>query len=105
MKKGENRKLELDALAYSNTGRNEAFVVEIKSTLSLSAIDQLKETLEKFREFFPEHRDKKLFGIICAIEDQDKIVEEVLNNGFYFARVRDGFFKIVNPKGFKAKEY
>jgi hypothetical protein len=97
--------IEIDIFAYSNSLRNEAFIVEVKSTLNNDALIQLKNNLKKFRGFFPEHSDKKLYGIISAIKATQKMIDKVNNHGFYFASVIDGFFKIEIPKGFKPKVF
>lgn len=91
-----NDYLELDVFAYSNSVKNEAYIVEIKTQLSESAINQLEKSLNKFKYFFPEHSDKKVYGIVCAIKATKKQIEEVQNRGFYFATVKDGFFKKLN---------
>ena len=96
-KKGKS-KLELDVLAYSNSTKNEVFIIEIKATLSESAIEQLLKEVEKFRDFFPEHSDKKVYGIMCAIKATDKLKKQVYENGFYFASATDGLFKLHIPK-------
>ena len=44
-------------LAYANGEINEAYVVEVKSHLREEAIQQLRSILERFRLFFPEHKD------------------------------------------------
>jgi hypothetical protein len=102
-KKKNGQLIELDVFGYSNSIRNEAFIVEIKSTLKPEAIDQIEKIMQRFREFFPEHADKKLYGIISAIKAPEKLIEEVLNRGFYFATVKDGLFEIKTPKDFKPK--
>jgi hypothetical protein len=62
------RSLELDVLAYSNSRQNEAYVIEVKSHLREDGLDQLRRTLREFREFFPEHADKKVYGILAAVD-------------------------------------
>lgn len=46
--------LEIDVLAYANGEINTAYIVEVKSHVREEAIEQLKNTLERFRYFFPE---------------------------------------------------
>ena len=59
--------LELDVLAYANGEVNAAYVVEVKSHLREEHIQQLLEILEQFADWFPEHRDKQLYGILAAV--------------------------------------
>lgn len=98
-KKGKS-KLELDVLAYSNSTKNEVYIIEIKATLSELAIEQLLKEIENFRDFFPEHSDKKVYGIMCAIKAIDKLKKQVYENGLYFASATDGLFKLHIPKNF-----
>jgi hypothetical protein len=104
-KRKKNKHLELDVFGYSNSVRNEAYIVEVKSTLQLDAIEQIEKIMLNFRELMPEHADKKLYGIISAIKATKNLIEEVNKHGFYFATVKDGFFKVVVPKGFKPKVF
>jgi hypothetical protein len=104
-KRKKNKHLELDVFGYSNSVKNEAYIVEIKSTLQLDAIEQIEKTMLNFRELMPEHAEKKLYGIISAIKAPKNLIEEVNKHGFYFATVKDGFFKVEFPKGFKPKVF
>lgn len=103
-KKGQS-KIELDVLAYSNSTKNEVFIIEIKATLSELAIEQLQKEVERFKEYFPEHSDKKVYGIMCAIKASDKLKRQVYDKGFYFASANEGLFKILIPKNFKPKSW
>ena len=67
VKKG-GEELEIDVLSYANSSLNEVYVVEVKSHLREEGIDQLCNIMERFRYFFPEHKDKKVFGILAAVE-------------------------------------
>jgi hypothetical protein len=105
IKKIKGEKIELDILAYSNSTKNEVFIVEIKSNLSLDAINQLKNNLRRFKRFFPEHSDKKVYGIICAIKSYPNLIKEIYENGLYFATVKKGIFRIEDKKDFIPKEW
>ena len=59
--------IELDVLAYANSNTNEVYVVEVKSHLREEGISQLQTIMTHFRSFFPEHSDKKLYGILAAV--------------------------------------
>ncbi|NCR46769.1 MAG: DUF3782 domain-containing protein, partial [Microcystis aeruginosa SX13-01] len=64
----EGQHLEIDVLAYSNGELNTAYIVEVKSHVRQEDITQLKSILQRFRRFFPEHKDKKLYGILAAVD-------------------------------------
>jgi len=101
----EGRHLEIDVLAYADGAINAAYVVEVKSHLREESILQLKQLLERFREFFPEHRDKRLHGILAAVDLSAEMRERVLRAGFYVARIHDQIFTLDVPDDFQPKTY
>lgn len=96
--------LEVDVLAYSHSN-DQVFLVEVKSHLREEALTQLRQTLERFREFFPEHKDKKLFGILAAVDARDDLRARALKEGFYMARIQDGQFELQVPDGFQPRAF
>lgn len=97
--------LELDVLAYSNSGRNEAYVVEIKSHLREEGIQQLLRILRDFPAFFPEHKDKKLYGILAVVDAPDELQQRVLDHGLYLARIHGDTFELQVPDGFEPRSF
>ncbi|WP_295402308.1 DUF3782 domain-containing protein [uncultured Thiocystis sp.] len=97
--------LEIDVLSYANGPINAAYVVEVKSHLREEAIAQLKALLERFRTFFPEHRDKRVYGILAAVDLSAAMRERVLSEGFYVARIHDQVFELDVPEGFQPRAY
>ncbi len=95
---GEN--LEIDMVGHTVGKRNEAYLVEIKSQLRQDTIDQLLDHLRQFPRFCPEHRGKKLFGIVAALEIPSSLRNKVLKEGFYLATIKDDVFEIVPPDDF-----
>jgi hypothetical protein len=100
-----DRVMEMDVLAYSNSKVNEAYVVEVKSHLRQDGIQQMKQILRDFREFFPEHSDKKVYGILAAVHIPEKIREQVLREGLYLARIHDGQFELQIPEDFQPRAF
>ncbi len=94
---------EIDVLAYTNSTINEVYVVEVKSHLREEAISQLKTLMANFRTLFPEHSDKKLYGIIAAVDMSETLKKQVLKAGFYVARIQDETFSLESPDGFQAR--
>jgi len=94
---------EIDVLAYSNSAINEAYVVEVKSHLREEAITQLNTLMGNFRVLFPEHANKKVFGIIAAVDMSEMLKKRVLEAGFYVARIQDETFSLDTPNEFQAK--
>ena len=97
--------MEIDVLAYANSEVNEAYVVEVKSHVKEESIDQLRTILERFRRFFPEHKDKMVYGILAAVDCSDELRKRILKAGFYVARIHDEVFELDVPANFRAKAY
>jgi ElaB/YqjD/DUF883 family membrane-anchored ribosome-binding protein len=97
--------LEIDVLAYANGTVNAVYVVEVKSHLREEAIAQIKSLLERFRTFFPEHKDKTVYGILAAVDATDAMRERVLREGIYLARIHDNVFELDTPADFQPKAY
>lgn len=104
VKKGGDT-LELDVFAYANSQRREACVVEIKSHLRAEGIDQFRQILQRFRRFFPEHQDKKLYGILAVVDAPDDLRQEALGQGIYMAGIHDEQFIMETPDGFSPKSW
>jgi hypothetical protein len=94
---------EIDVLAYANSAINEVYVVEVKSHLREEAITQLDSLMANFKTLFPEHKDKKLYGIIAAVDISEALKKRVLAAGFYMARIQDETFSLDVPDEFQAK--
>jgi hypothetical protein len=93
--------MELDVLAYANGPINQAYIVEVKSHAREAAIAQLKTQLRRFRDFFPEHRDKQVYGILAAVDMSDALRDQVLREGIYVARIHDDVFELDTPDNFQ----
>jgi hypothetical protein len=99
------RSYEIDALGYSNTDRNEAFIVEIKSLLKFEGIDQVLRQLDQFFDFFPEHRGKELYGVLAVVDAVKGACEKAREEGLYVARISDGIFRFQVPDDFKPRSF
>ena len=103
--KKQGEAMEIDVLAYANSEVNQAYVVEVKSHAREEALEQLRTILERFRRFFPEHKDKTVYGILAAVDLSDELRERILKAGFYVARIHDEVFELDVPANFKPKAY
>jgi len=97
--------MELDVLAYSNGRTNRVIAVEVKSHLREDHLEEFIETLEKFPEFFPEHRGKEVIGILAAVDIPADMPKRVAKAGIHLARIHDETFQLVDPRGFRAKSF
>jgi hypothetical protein len=96
----EGQHLEIDVLAYANGSINTAYIVEVKSHPREDSITQLKNILQRFRLFFPEHKDKQLYGILAAVDLSPILREKILQEGLYVARIHDQVFELDSPENF-----
>ena len=101
----QGKHIELDVLAYANGDVNTAIVVEVKSHARQESIGQLISHLQRFREFFPEHQDKKLYGILAAVDLSNALREEVLKAGLYVARIHDEIFELDTSATFQPRAW
>ncbi len=101
----EGQHLEIDVLAYSNGELNTAYIVEVKSHVRQEDITQLKSILQRFRRFFSEHKDKKLYGILAAVDLSPELREKILQEGLYVARIHDQVFELDIPDSFQPQTY
>ncbi|MCA2710986.1 MAG: DUF3782 domain-containing protein [Microcystis sp. M015S2] len=101
----EGQHIEIDVLAYTNGELNTAYIVEVKSHARQEDITQLKSILQRFRRFFPEHKDKKLYGILAAVDLSPELREKILQEGLYVARIHDQVFELDIPDNFQPQTY
>jgi len=101
----EGQHLEIDVLAYTNGELNTAYIVEVKSHAREESITQLKSILQRFRRFFSEHKDKKLYGILAAVDLSPELREKILQEGLYVARIHDQVFELDIPDNFQPQTY
>ncbi|AKV66116.1 DUF3782 domain-containing protein [Microcystis panniformis] len=101
----DGKHLEIDVLAYTNGELNTAYIVEVKSHAREESITQLKSILQRFRRFFPEHKDKKLYGILASVDLSPELREKILQEGFYVARIHDQVFELDIPDNFQPRPY
>lgn len=100
---GDN--MELDMLGFSNSGENKAVVVEVKSRLRDADFDELLETLKLFSKFFPEHKDKKLFGLIAAVGLSDEQKRRAEKLGLYPVKITNDVYKLAHSKSFEPRDF
>lgn len=101
----DGRDMEIDVLAYANSVVNEVYVVEVKSHPREEGITQLQNIIKNFRRFFPEHNDKKLFGILAVIDMTTELRERILSLGFYTANIKEDIFSLNVPGNFIPRAY
>jgi hypothetical protein len=99
------RSLELDLLGYSRQEHSDAYIVEIKSRCDEEDLQQVLNTLQQAPTFFPQLKDKRLYGIVVAVEIPENMRRRVLKAGLYLALPHQDTFKLAVPRGFKPKVF
>ena len=97
--------MELDVFGYSNGSTNEAVVVEVKSRLDKTGIEQMERIMARFDQFLPEHRDKRRFGIVAAVDCSPEMETLTRQRGFYLARIQDELFVLNSPESFQPRYF
>ena len=103
-KKGEEQ-MRIDLLAYANAPINTAYVVDVKNHPVEDSITRLKGILQRFRLFFPEHKDKRLYGILASVDLSNELRTKILQEGLYVARIHDQVFELDIPDNFQPRTY
>ncbi len=61
--------------------------------------------MQRFRTFFPEQKDKQLYGILVSVYMLPKLHKKTLQEGFYVARIHDQVFELDPPENFQPLSY
>jgi len=80
-------------------------VNETKSSPNASDIRKLRKTIRKFREYFPEHEDKKVVGSLGTLYAHKSLIKYASSKGILVLAVGDELMDIVNEPGFKPTEF
>lgn len=78
-------------------------MVTPKSRFREDELQHVLNTLHEAPKFFPQLRDKRLYGIAVAVDIPENTRRRVLQAGLYLALPHDDTFKLVVPRGFKPK--
>lgn len=77
---------EIDAIAGCD---DKIFMVEVRSTPRINYVDEIVEKKEKFFEFFPEYKGKKLIVIFGGITFPDNVINHASKNNIYVMAWRE----------------
>jgi hypothetical protein len=88
---------EFDMVAHAGDESDKVYLVEIKSHLREDGIIQMLDQLRQFPRLFPEHRGKKLFGILAALDIPEAVRSRAQSEGLYLATIKDDVFEIGPP--------
>lgn len=105
VKRMNGESIEIDFLGYENSTVNTAVIVEVKSHLREDVVEQIEETMKNFTKFFPDHADKKLYGIVACVHAPDIIKNVLRKKGIYLAVLHDDIFELYPFKNFTPKDF
>ncbi|MBP6812824.1 MAG: hypothetical protein KA138_14950 [Saprospiraceae bacterium] len=97
--------LEIDAFGYSNGNNNTVMVGEIKSHFREHHVEQLEQACQRLFDFMPEHRGKKVYGMVIFVKGEQNAIQLAAKHGIYTVEANDENFKLRNPKGFVPKDF
>ena len=97
--------IEIDVLAYANSTVNEVYLVEVKSHAKEDAISQLQGLLSKFKTWFPEHKDKAVYGILSAVKIPKAVHDKAIKAGLYVANIHNDIFALDVPRDFQPARF
>jgi hypothetical protein len=99
------RSIQIDAIGITNGDANAVYLIDIKSRLREEGLQQILSHLENFGDFFPEHRGKKLYGMLVAVDIPTELAARVLKQGIYLARIHGDLFELLEPEGFEPRSF
>ena len=101
----DNETIEIDVLGLANGALNTVMVVEVKSHFKERDIEQMLRLMDRFTEFFPEHKGKKLYGIMAYVDGSEETRQMALNGGFYVAHIHDEIFDLDTVTPFIPRDF
>ena len=103
VKGGESE--EYDVLAYRNGEVKQGMIVEVKSSLDLTTIEQMQRKMDGIFRWMPEHRDKEFQGMVAYVDGNAATRQAVLAHGWHLVHVGEELFEMKTPPGFVPKIY
>jgi len=82
-------------------------VIEVKNKLQKRMVDKFVENkLPKFKEIFPEYRERRIFGGMGALVVKADVSRYAEKAGLYvLTQTSEGGAALINRKNFRAKEF
>jgi hypothetical protein len=87
------------------TNENHVLVVEVKSSLGVEDVKQLREDLGQFRQFFPEYSQKQLYGAVAGIEIEEGADKYAYRQGLFVLAQAGEAVAILNASDFEPKSW
>ena len=93
---------EVDILAVNG---EEIVVVEVKTTLRPEDVGRFRSKLVRFKEWWPEYRDRKVYGAMAWLQASDDVALHAERQGFFVIRATGDSASIVNAEDFEPRVF
>ncbi|MBX3126422.1 MAG: hypothetical protein KF718_06880 [Polyangiaceae bacterium] len=97
-----SRTREVDALCSSPSTW---IVCEARSRLTARHVSAFAQGLAELREFFPEYRDRRLFGCLASLAVEPEVVTFAERGGLLVLAIGDELMDVLNSPGFVPRAY
>lgn len=97
--------LEIDAFGYANSNINTVILGEIKSHFREHHVEQVEQACQRLFHFMPEHRGKKVYGMVIFVKGDQNAIQLAAKHGIYIVEANDENFKLRNGKDFVPKDF
>lgn len=94
--------MEIDILGVNG---EYAVLIEVKSTLGVRDVNEHIKRVKKFREYFPEYKDRKVIGAVAGIILRENADKYAYKKGLFVIAQRGDTVKILNDESFKPTEW
>jgi RecB family endonuclease NucS len=94
--------MEVDILAVNG---DVSVVVEVKSRLTKEDVDDFCESLQRFKQAFPERVNHQLYGAVAAIELVKDIDRGAYRKGLFVIRQWGDSVELANDKSFQPRAW
>lgn len=100
------RVLEIDVFAFSSFGPSVAVAVKVvRNLLREESIEEILAILHDVPELMPQYHDKKLYGLLAAVEIPKELGARALAEGLYLARISGDTVKLQVPRNFVPRSF
>jgi len=93
---------EFDAIALT---QDLVYLNSTKATLRSSDVDAFIAEIATFRDYFPEHRDLPLVGILATLAVDESVLSYAEKEGFLVLAAGDEVMEVKNRPGFEPKRW
>ena len=94
--------MEIDILVVN---KGHVIPIEVKSTLGVDDVRDFLKTLNNFKRFFDEYKDRKVLGAVAGIVMEKSVSDFAYRQGLFVLGQKGANAVILNDTKFKPKEW